>query len=116
MIKTEIIKNRSANIINIIILVARAVKYKKIVNNWTEVLTLARKVTLVAFEIFFLALKSLKALTHISLEIINAAQKANKKLDKVTLRVTRRNTTNILSAIGSNISPISDDASNFLAK
>ena len=42
------------------------------VNNWTEVFIFARKVTFVAFRLLFLALKSLSALTHISLEIIRA--------------------------------------------
>ena len=65
----------SAKIINNIMSMANARRYMNNVNNWTEVFIFARKVTFVAFRLLFLALKSLSALTQISLEMIKAPAK-----------------------------------------
>ena len=54
---------------------AKARRYVNNVNSWTDVFIFARKVTFVALRLLFLALKSLSALTHISLEIIRAPAK-----------------------------------------
>ena len=70
VIRTEIHKNISPIIIMSILLIASANKYKEIVNNCKVVFIFAIKVTLVKLLLPFLALKSLRAPTHISLAII----------------------------------------------
>ena len=70
--KSEMNNKISAITIISILLIANPNKYTVRVNSWTEVFIFAKKVTLVASLFPFLAFKSLRAPTQISLVIINA--------------------------------------------
>ena len=73
--------------------------------NWNAVFSFARKLTFVAAVFWVRELKSLSAETQNSREIIMDPQKATKILEVESAIAANKNTTKILSAIGSNISP-----------